>query len=178
MVRFEEPEMTPETVPVSDVATWIVVSADSATVPETVPDALNRNAPVPASPIPANVNDSAVEIAALIRSVAPFETVVAPVVLPKLLSLVMSSTPVVIATAPEYEVFAPDKVSVPVPDFVKAPDPETTPEIVPVLPDATCTVESAVSATVPPAVPLSEKYNAPVVPETPVPDKVNGSDVV
>lgn len=34
------------------------------------------------------------------------------------------------------------------------------------------------SATVPPAVPESEKYNAPVVPETPVPESVNGSEVV
>ena len=137
-MRFEEPEMTPETVPVSVVATLIVVGSDKATVPETVaPVVLNRNAPVPASPIPAKVIGSAVEIAPPIRSVAPLETVVAPVVFPRLSSLVMSMTPVVTAIAPEYEVFDPDRVSVPVPDFVKAPDPETTPEIAPVFPDAT-----------------------------------------
>ena len=65
-------------------------------------------------------------------------------------------------------------VPVPVPPLVSALLPEMTPEIVPVVEFATCTVESAPKATVPDKVPAAEKFTAPAD-DTPVPEIVNGS---
>ena len=65
-------------------------------------------------------------------------------------------------------------VPVPVPPLVSALLPEMTPEIVPVVEFATCTVESAPKATVPDKVPAAEKFTAPAD-DTPVPEIVSGS---
>ena len=65
-------------------------------------------------------------------------------------------------------------VPVPVPPLVSALLPEMTPEIVPVVEFATCTVESAAKATVPDKVPAAEKFTAPAD-DTPAPEIVNGS---
>ena len=58
--------------------------------------------------------------------------------------------------------------------MVNPNEPETTPDIVPVIESATCTVESAAIATVPDNVPAAEKFTAPAD-DRPVPEIVNGS---
>ena len=74
--------------------------------------------------------------------------------------------------------FAPDNVNVPAPAFVNPkPVPDTTPEIVPVMLLATCTVAVAVNATVFDNMPAAEKFTAPAD-DTPVPAISNGSFTV
>ena len=74
------------------------------------------------------------------------------------------------------KVFAPDNANVPapVPPFDKPKLPDTTPDIVPVVVFATCTVASADNATVPDNVPAAEKFTAPAD-NKPAPAIVNGS---
>ena len=78
---------------------------------------------------------------------------------------------------PPLNVFVPNSVNVPEPDLLSVNEPDITPEIAPVWPEATCTVESAAIATVPDTVPDAEKFNAPAD-DAPTPDTVNGSAVV
>jgi hypothetical protein len=61
-----------------------------------------------------------------------------------------------------------------VPPFDKPKLPDTTPDIVPVVEFATCTVASADNATVPDNVPAAEKFTAPAD-NKPAPAIVNGS---
>ena len=62
----------------------------------------------------------------------------------------------------------------PAPDFVNVEVPDTAPEIVPVIPVGTCTVDAADNATVPDNVPADEKFTTPAD-DTPAPAIVNGS---
>ena len=137
---------------------------------------MKRSAPFVAEPVPEMLSGSAIDTAPT-ASVPPLDTVVVPEVLPRALVLPAVRIPPLTVIEPEYDELAPDNVSVPVPDFVKAPEPETTPETVAVAEEATWTVESDETVTAPEAVPEPEKYSAPAD-DTPVPDSVNGSAVV
>ena len=100
LVRFVEPEMTPEIVPVTPDATWIVELAAKATVPDTVPAAVKRSAPFVAEPVPEMLIGSAIETAPT-ESVPPELTVVAPDVEP-------SASGLATATMPEETVVVPE----------------------------------------------------------------------
>jgi hypothetical protein len=95
---------------------------------------------------------------------------------PRLESPDTTKAPPEMVVPPEL-VLVPDSVKDPEPDFVNELEPDTTPDTVAETPDATCTVDAAEIASVPEAVPASEKYNAPAD-EIPVPDSVNGSATV
>ena len=91
---------------------------------------------------------------------------------PKVPAVATVNPPAEITVSPEY-VFTPDTDKVPAPVLVSCFEtPEIIPDIVPEV--ATCTVESAASATVPDNVPAAEKFTAPAD-DTPVPEIVNGS---
>ena len=124
-----------------------------------MPAALKRSAPFVAEPVPEMLSGSAIDTAPT-ASVPPLDTVVVPEVLPRALVLPAVRIPPLTVIEPEYDELAPDNVSVPVPDFVKAPEPETTPETVAVAKEATWTVESDETVTAPEAVPEPEKYSA------------------
>ena len=84
------------------------------------------------------------------------------------------TVPTEIVSAP-VKVFVPDNVSVPVPILVRPiNEPEITPDIVPVVELATCTVDAAAIPTFPERVAAAVKFTAPAD-NTPVPEIVNGS---
>lgn len=127
-VRFADPETTPEIVPVTPDATWIVEFADKPTVPDTVPPAVNRSAPFVADPVPEMLSGSGVETAPT-DNVPPASTVVGPDVAPRESAFDTAMIPAEIVVEPEY-VFAAERVrvlDVDV-DFNNAPAPETIPE--------------------------------------------------
>ena len=94
---------------------------------------------------------------------------------PRLRSAATDNVPAVTDTPPEL-VFVAESVSVPAPDFVIVPVPDTTPDKVAVDDDATWIVAAADIATVPLTVPPAVKSKAPAD-DTPVPARLNGSEI-
>src|SRR5213078_1142981 len=86
-------------------------------------------APLLLTPQPDTVTASAVRFNALMSNVPPLVMTVIPVDDPKAVATPAFSVPFRIVTPPE-NVLAPLKVSVPVPDWVTEPEPETSPDIV------------------------------------------------
>ena len=86
-----------------------------------------RIAPVAVIPVPEIVNGSAIDNPApLMCTAAPDATDVAPTAVPNAESLLTATTPESTEVAP-VNVFVADRVSVPDPDLVSAPEPEITP---------------------------------------------------
>jgi hypothetical protein len=116
-------------------------------------------------------------------NVPPFKVIdvalTEPGAAPRLRSAATDNVPAVIDTPPELvfvPVAPPVKVSVPAPDFVSEPVPDTTPDTVAVYDDATWIVAAADIATVPLTVPPAVKLRAPAD-DTPVPARLNGSAI-
>ena len=80
---------------------------------------------------------------------------------------VTASVPEVTVSVPA-KVFAPESASVPAASLVSAKFPDTTPDKVPVLPEATLTLDADAIAAAPDIVAVSEKYTAPFVAEVPL----------
>ena len=158
-MRFvDEPAMMPEYVTVAPELTSIVPCDAPRVIPRFV---LNVSVAVACRVPPLSV----IEVAEADTGAAP-----------RLRSVAIDRIPPVTDTPPSLVLVA-ERMSVPAPDFVMAPDPETIPEIVADCPDATCTVAADDSATVPVTVPPAVKFSAPAD-DTPDPARLRGSPIV
>lgn len=95
-------------------------------------------APVDEIPVPDTVNGSPIERFVPDTFTAAPELIVVPAdAAPNPLLLLTVTAPALMEIEPEYDELAPESVSVPEPDFVRATEPETAPEIVAETDDAT-----------------------------------------
>ena len=141
---INEPEITPDIVPVVELATCTVELVDIATEPDSVPAPLKLTTPTAGVPAPApEIVSGSLEVTPPTSRVAPSDTVVPWPALepPSAFAWAILTVPTEIDVVPVY-VLAADSSSVPAPVLVRPAaagvvTPEMTPDIVPVVKLAT-----------------------------------------